>query len=264
MLAPSAVPLRDTGLDQNRVACAVEGFSVGTRGLATIDAPNFYGTLSASLMLDYRYLHAAGFEFSVGARLLDYRFAQSAVFTEGDVSVGPVSVGVLRPKNTRWWGIPVAVGHSLRFEIPYTNSSDGSLTVAASPAYLVTLAPSSKFHIHARVASLLWSVVPEAGADSRAALLASSDIAYSPASIFSVTTGAEVQAGWYGLGLDHVQARAGLRTAIGKSGALELAAATTLAGAERNDLVFWIGYRSITVEEPRPKRSRLRDWANQL
>jgi hypothetical protein len=264
MLAPSAVSLRDTGLDQNRVACAVDGLSIGTRAHATIDTPNFYGTLGASLMLDYRYLHAAGFEFSVGAQLVDYRFAQSAVFTKGDLAIGPVSIGVLRPRTTSWWGIPVAVGHAIRFEIPYTNSSDQNLTVAASPAFLATLTPSRVLHIHARMAALLWSVLPESGADSRLALLASTDIAYAPANIFAITTGVEAQGGWYGVGLDHVQARAGLRTGLGASGVLELSAATTLAGAERNDLVFWVGYRSINVEKPRPKRSRLRDWANQL
>jgi len=264
MLAPSAVSLRDTGLDQNRSACAMDAISIGTRTQATIDTPNFYGTLGASLMLDYRYLHAAGFEFSVGARLLDYRFAQSAVFTEGEFSVGPISVGVLRPRSTQWWGIPVAIGHAIRFEVPYTNSSDENLTVAASPTFLVTLTPASTFHIHSRIAALLWSVLPEAGADSRAALLASTDIAYAPASVFALTTGIEAQGGWYGVGLDHIQARAGFRTGIGAVGALEVSAGTTLAGAERNDLVFWIGYRSIKATEPRPKRSRLSDWADQL
>ena len=59
MLAPSSVSLRDSGLDQNRVACGVQGFALGTRAFATIDTPNFYGTLTGSLFLDYQYLHAS-------------------------------------------------------------------------------------------------------------------------------------------------------------------------------------------------------------
>ncbi len=264
LLAPSGVSLRDTGLDQNRVACAVDGFSAGIRAHAAANTPNFYGTLGTSLMLDYRYLHAAGFEFSVGARLLDYRFAQSAVFTDGNFAVGPISLGVLRPHKSKWWGIPVTVGHAFRLEVPYSNTSDEHLTVAASPAILATLTPSSVFHIHSRISALLRSVLPESGADSRAALLASADVAYAPVSVFSVTAGVEAQGGWYGAKLDHLQARTGLRTGLGRGRALEVSAATTLAGAERNDLVVWIGYRSISIEKPRPKKRRLRDWANHL
>lgn len=260
-LAPSALSQRDTGLDRNRVACGVDGMSIGTRAHATIDTPNFYGTLTASLFLDYQWLHTSGFEFSLGARLIDYRFAQSAVFTEGDFALGPISVGVLRPRRTRWWGQPVVSSHAMRLEIPGTNSSDESLAVAASPQLLVTMMPSSRLHLHGRLAALLWSVLPESGADSRAAVLASADVAHTPLSRIAVTAGLEAQAGWYGLGLDHIQVRGGWRFRIGEAGALELSAASALAGAERSDLVFWLGYRKIAVPKSKPGRSRLQDWA---
>ncbi len=263
LLAPTGGSVRDTGLDQNRSACATDGFVVGTRALATIDAKNFYGTLSSSLMLDYRMLHLSGFEFSLGARLVDYRFAQSAVFTDGELSAGPISVGVLRPTRSTWWGIPVAVAHAIRFEVPYTNLADQDLSVAASPSALATLTPSPRLHLHGRMAALLWSVLPESGADSRAALLASTDVAYAPVSAFSLNAGLEAQAGWYGLGLDHLQARGGVRLKIG-DGAIEISAATTLVGEERNDLVMWLGYRRLTTTKRKkapPKRRSLKDWA---
>lgn len=260
-LAPSSLSQRDTGLDQNRVACGVDGMSIGTRANATIDTPNFYGTLTASLLFDYQWLHASGFEFSVGARLLDYRFAQSAVFTEGDFALGPISVGVLRPRRTRWWGQPVVSSHAMRFEIPGTNLSDESITVAASPQLLVTMMPSSTLHVHGRLAALLWSVLPQSGADSRAALLASTDIGYAPLSFVALAAGVEAQAGWYGLGLDHLQVRGGWRIPVGEERAIEISAAKSVAGTERSDLVFWLGYRNLAVPESKPKRSRLQDWA---
>ncbi len=262
LLAPSGISLRDTGFDQNRVACAFDGYSAGVRAQATIDTPNFYGTLGASLMLDYHWVNISGFEFSLSARAADYRFAQSAVFTDGDLQAGPLSFGVLRPLKKRWWNIPTRVGHSLRFDIPRTNLADNSVTVSASPSLLATLMPSSNFHVHGRISALLWSVLPEAGADSRAALLTSLDASYAPASVFSLVAGAELQGGWYGLGLDHLQGRAGLRFGVG-SGAIELSAASVVAGSERSDLVAWIGYRYIAPPEKAkpPTRSKLKDWA---
>lgn len=260
-LAPSAVSIRDTGLDRNRVACGASGFRAGTRAFATIDTPNFYGTLSGALFLDYRLLTASGFEFSAGARFVDYRFAQSAVFTDGEFSVGPISLGVLRPQRKSWWGVPVVSSHGLRFELPLTNSSDQNITVSASPTALVTMMPSSQLHLHGRLAGLLWSTLPESGADSRAALIASTDVAYAPVSFLAATAGVEAQGGWYGLGLDHLIARGGLNIPIGDDNALQLSIAHSFAGAERADMIFWLGYQNISVPDAKPRGSRLRDWA---
>lgn len=260
-LAPTSLAVRDTGLDANRVACGVSGMSLGMRGLATIDSPNFYGTLSTSLFADYQILHESGFEFSVGARIVDYRFAQSAVFTDAELALGPVSLGVLRPHQSSWWGQPVVTSHALRLEVPGTHGGGQPLTIAASPSFLLTMMPSPQLHVHGRVAGLLWSVLPGSGPDSRSALLASSDVAYAPFSYFAVTLGAEVQGGWYGLGLDHLLARAGLRAAINKDNAIELSAANAIAGAERADLVVWLGYRRFAPTKTTSKKSRLQQWA---
>ncbi len=260
LLAPASLSVRDTGIDQNRAACAADGYSLGARALAIIDTPAFYGTLSASLFGQYRWLSAAGYEFSVGARIVDYRFAQSAVFTDAELALGPLSVSALRPRATTLWGRAAVIAHSMRFELPLSNSSDENLKVTASPAYLLTLMASDSLHVHGRVAGLLWSNLADSGVDARAALLASADLAYVPLSAISLLVGADVQGGWYGLGLDHVLPRVGMRVAIGDEGAVEVSAGSALLGSERTDLVFWFGYRSM--EEPEVKRSRLQDWAH--
>ncbi len=261
-LAPSSVSLRDTGLDRNRVACGVSGLSIGSRALTILHKADRYEALQTSLFLDYQHLHVSGFEFSIGARLVDYRFTESVGISDGQSVVGPIYVGVLRPKKTNWWGIAGMTGHQFRLQIPMTNSGDDNVTVAASPAALTTLMPSSRLHIHGRVAALLWSQLPKTGADSRAALLASADLSYAPLSLFSLTAGAEAQAGWYDWGLDHVQVRGGFRVRIGREGALEVTAGSVLVGSEESDAVLWFGYRKIANEAQTTTPSRLQEWAN--
>lgn len=260
-LAPSSLALRGSGLDLNRVACGVDGFNLGTRALATIDSPEFYGTLSGSLFVDYRMLHESGFEFSVGARLVDYNFTQSAVFTDAELAFGPVSLGVLHPQQRRWWGQPVVTSVALRFEVPLTHTGGQPLTVAASPAFFLTMMPFSTLHVHARAAGLLWSVLPESGPDSRSALLVSSDVAYAPFSHFAVTAGTEVQGGWYDFGLDHLLVRAGVRAVLGQDSAIEVSAAIPFYGADRTDLVVWLGYRRFAPAAGASSPSRLQQWA---
>ena len=261
LLAPPSVSLRDTGLDQPRAACAANTAAAGARAFVLIDEPEFYGTLSGSLFLDYRILHATGFEFGIGARVVDYRFAQSAVFTADEFSFGPLHVDALRPDNRNWFGKPVVLSHAIRLELPLTNTSDDNLTVSVSPSMIASMFVSDKMHLHGRVAGLLWSVLPDSGPDSRAALLSSLDLGYSPVSFASLLVGTEVQGGWYGLGLDHLQARAGLRIAAGSGAAIELSAGTALLGSERADIVTWLGYRRSTTPKKQDKPSRLQDWA---
>lgn len=260
-LAPSPLAVRETGLDSNRVACGVDGFAVGTRGQAVIDTPEHEGVLGGSLFLDAQWLHETGFEFSLGVRLVDYRFAQSANFTDGEYSLGPITVGVLRPRHTSLWGYSLVTAHALRFELPFTNIHNDDLTITASPSLLATMMVSSRLHLHARSSVLLWSVLPAAGPDSRAALLASSDVAYAVFPLLAVTVGTEVQGGWYGLGLDHLLARVGMRASIGSEGAIEFSAASILAGSEQTDFVVWLGYRRFATKQEATKKSRLQEWA---
>jgi len=261
LLAPASLSLRDTGLDSPRVACGATGYGAGTRAFALVDTPNFYGSLSASLLVDYRYLTSTGFELGVGARLLDYRFTQTAVFTTADLTLGPVHVDVVRPARSNWWGKPLVLSHALRVEIPRSNLSDDNIVVALSPSIMSSMFVSPAVHWHSRAAALLWTALPDSGPDGRAALIVSSDLAYSPLSFASLLVGTEVQGGWYGLGLDHLQVRGGLRIATGEFGAVELSAGTAIAGEERADLIGWIGYRSLRAAPPKKKRSRLHDWA---
>lgn len=261
LLAPPSLSLRDTGFDSTRAACGANTMAAGARAFVLVDKPEFYGTLSGSLFLDYRFLHESGFEFGAGARVVDYRFAQSAVFTDGEFSLGPIHLDALRPTSTNWFGKSVVLSHAIRFDLPLTNSSDDAFTLSVSPSIIASIFLSEKMHLHGRLAGLLWSVLPQSGADSRAALAASLDFSYSPLSFAALLVGTEVQSGWYGLGLDHVQPRAGFRIAAGRGAAIELSAGMTVAGSERADIVTWLGYRRSIKPETQIKPSRLQDWA---
>jgi hypothetical protein len=235
LLGPASLSFRDTGLDQSRAACGADSLAAGARTFVLVDKPEFYGTLSSSFFLDYRILHETGFEFGIGARVVDYRFAQSAVFTADEFSFGPIHLDALRPDKRNWFGKPVVLSHAMRVEVPFSNSSDESFTLAVSPSVLASLFVSEKMHIHGRVAGLLWSVLPESGPDSRAALLSSLDLSYAPLSF-------------------------GFRIAAGRGAAIELTAGTALLGDERADIVSWLGYRRSTAPK-KDKPSRLQDWA---
>ncbi len=261
LLAPTSLSLRDTGLDQPRAACAADTVNAGARAFVLVDKPEFYGTLSGSLFLDYRILHATGFEFGIGARVVDYRFAQTAVFTADEFAFGPIHVDALRPENRNWFGKSVVLSHAIRLELPLTNTSDDNFTLAVSPSVMASMFLSEKMHLHGRVAGLLWSVLADSGPDSRAALLSSVDLSYAPLSFASLLVGGEVQGGWYGVGLDHLQARAGIRIAAGSGAGIELSAGTALLGSERADIVTWLGYRRSTSPTKQNKPSRLQDWA---
>lgn len=261
LLAPSSVSLRDTGFDRPRAACGADSMAMGARAFALIDTAGFYGSVSASLILDYQYLHSSGFEFGIGARLADFRFAQTGAFKADELSAGPIHVSALRPSKRRWFGNEVVLSHGLGVNIPWTNSGNDNFTLSVTPSVMSTMFLSPKLHVHGRVAVLLWSVLPEAGADGRAALLGSSDVGYAPLSFASLIAGAQVQGGWYGLGLDHVQVRGGLRVAVSEKGALELSAGSVVAGRERADLVVWLGYRRSISAKTKSKPSGLKEWA---
>ncbi len=259
--APASISMQDTGLDSTRAACGMDSFAIGARALAFIDTPNFYGTLSSSLFLEKRILHSTGYEFGVGIRLADFRFAQSAVFTGTEVSSGPLTLSILRPSQRTWWGRPAVVSHSLKLEIPLSNLRDENIVVAASPSVSASLQVVANLDVHASMAALLWSVLPESGADSRLALRSSLDLGYSPVSFGALVFGTDLQAGWHGLGLDHWQLRGGFRVATGTTGALELSAGLAVAGVESSTLVGWLGYRFSQVPPAKKKRSRLQEWA---
>lgn len=258
--APASLSLRESGMDRPRSACASNSFSIGTRASALIDTPNFYGTVSASLFLDWHFVHRTGFEFGVGAKMLDARFVQSAVFTDTEFNVGPLYLTIAKPKPKTWWGKPVVVSHALRLNIPVTTTSDENLTVSASPSLSASLSLTRSLDLHSRLSALLWSTLPKSGADSRTAVQSSIDLGYSPASFLSLLVGGEAQGGWYGLGLDHLQARAGLRVSAGSTGAIELSAAQVLAGEEGAALVVWLGYKTSALPKSKKKSKKLKDF----
>ena len=259
--APASISMQDTGLDSTRSACGMDSLAIGARALAFIDTPNFYGTLSSSLFLEKRMLHSTGYEFGVGIRLADFRFAQSAVFTGTEVSSGPLTLSILKPSQGTWWGRPAVVSHALKLEVPLSNIRDENVVVAASPSVSASLQVVANLDVHASMAALLWSVLPKSGADSRLAVRSSFDLGYSPVSFGALVLGTDVQAGWHGLGVDQWQLRGGFRVATGTTGALELSAGLAIAGVESSTLVGWLGYRFSQAPPAKKKRSRLQEWA---
>ncbi len=256
LAAPVSLSLRETGFDAPHSACANNSWSLGTRALALIDTPNFYGTVGASVFFDWRFVHASGFEFGMGAKLIDARFVQSAVFSDTELNVGPLYLSIAKPTPKTWWNKDVVVSHALRVDVPLTSTSNEALTVSASPSVSASISLAPTLQLHSRIAALLWSTVPESGADSRTAFQSSLDIGYTPASSLALLLGAEAQSGWYGLGLDHLQARAGLRIATGQKGAIELSGGQVVVGTEGKTLVVWLGYKSTSAPKAKKKSSR--------
>lgn len=263
LLAPSSTSLRDTGFDQPRAACGANDFSAGTRAFALLDTDNFYGTLSGSLFLNWRTMTELGFEFGIGARVLDYRFAQLAVFSGTQTSLGPVQLSIAHPRSYSLLGRPLILTEAFRVDVPWSNSSDESFGLTASPSLTATWVLGDSLQLHNRAAVLLWSIIAKSGPDARTAGVLSSDLGYQVAAPVSLLLGAEVQTGWYGLGLDHVEVRSGMRVG-GATHAVELSVGAVVAGAERADLVVWLGYRHRREQkkEEKHQRSRLSDWAH--
>lgn len=235
LLAPIALGLRDSGLDTTREACTETALRGSLRASALIDSGDFYGTLVGSLFAEARFDHLAGVEVALGARVLDWRFAQTAVFPERELAVGPLYVGGHRAADSRWFGRAVTIGHSLRFEIPGTDTGYEPVTVAAAPAYHVSMATSERTRVHGRVAALLWAALPDAGVETRAALSTGFDGALALGDHVSVIAGTEVQGGWYDAGLDHVLLRGGARVGFGES-RIALGVVAPLFGEERTNL----------------------------
>jgi hypothetical protein len=239
LLDPAGLGLRESGIDAARAACTASSVSAGARGLALIDVPEFYGTLSSSLFAAIRVAGARDFELEIGIRALDLRFAQNAVLTRTELSTGPFWVAGVLPLLATLGGRELVVAGSLRWDVASSESGSAVRTTALAPALLATFAPADRVRLHARAALLLWGASTPIGFERRTAVAASSDAALSVGRRFAVAAGVDAQAGWHRAGLDHLLARGAARVALGQS-RLELAAAAPVAGAERTDLVLWI------------------------
>jgi hypothetical protein len=235
-LEPAWVPVRDSGLDAARSACTETALHARARGLAVIDEGDFYGTVAGSLFVSGRWLTRGGIELSATVRAIDYRFAQNAVLTADEVSLGPIVLGVSQSRPTTQLGSRGSWAPELRLEIPRSTWGDEATAIAASPAATLSLAWSQNLQLHLRGRLLLWAARAAAGIDTRAALAASTDVGWRPGRWTAITAGLEAQAGWHE-SFDHLLTRAAVR--VGADFAVELAAAAPIPalGDERTDLI---------------------------
>ena len=233
-LEPAWVPVRDSGLDAARSACTETSLRAASRGLAVIDEGDFYGTAAGSLFLSGRWLTRGGIELSAAVRAIDYRFAQNAVLTADEVSLGPIVLGISQSRPTRQLGRRGSWAPELRLEIPRSTWPGEATAIAASPAATLSLAWSQNLQVHLRGRLLLWAARGGAGIDPRAAAAASTDVGWRLGRWTAITAGLEAQAGWHE-SFDHVLTRAAVR--VGADVAVELAAAAPTLGAERTDLI---------------------------
>lgn len=234
---PASVAIRDTGIDASRSACTRSAIRFRTRGLAEIDTDDFFGTLSSSLFAEGRWLIRAGVELEVGARLVDYRFAQNAVLTDDEISAGPIIAGVSQARPLRRFGKAAMWAPRLRFEVPLTNTGLDTSPFSASPSATITLVWSEATRTHSRAALLLWLARGATGLDSRAAAAVSTDVAWRRRWL-TLTAGAEIQAGWHS-DFDHLLMRGAVR--VGGDIGVDLAAGAPLFGQERTNAVVTLG-----------------------
>lgn len=235
---PAAVAVRDSGIDAPRSACMRSGAEVRARTLAQIDTNEFFGSLAGSLFLTGRWLILGGVEVEAGARLVDYRFAQNAVLSDDEISVGPVIAGIAQARPLRRFGRAAMWSPRLRVAIPGSNTGLDATPFSASPSATLTIVWSEATRTHSRAALLLWLARGASGLDSRAAASASTDVVWRPQSYLGFSAGLEVQAGWHD-SLDHLLARGRVR--FGGATGFDLSAGARVIGEERTDAVVSLG-----------------------
>jgi hypothetical protein len=234
---PASVAIRDTGIDAARSACTRAAIRFRARGLAEVATDDFFGTVSSSLFAEARWLILAGVELEVGARLVDYRFAQNAVLSDDEIGAGPIIAGIGQARPLRRFGKAAMWAPRLRVEVPRTNSALDATPFSASPSATLTLIWSDATRTHSRAGLLLWLARGPTGLDSRAAAAVSTDVAWRR-SWLTLTAGGELQAGWH-RDFDHFLARGAVR--IGGDIGVDLAAGAPLFGAERTNGVVTLG-----------------------
>ncbi len=241
--SPARVPLRDTGLDIARPVCPETSAMLDFRGLALIDTPGFYGTLASSMFVALR----AGdehLELEGGLRAVNFRFAQNAVVTAHELSVGPVYLALTHAHPARMFGRDAIWSWTGRLDLLATDRGYKVTTAAAALSAQALVPVTRHLRLLGRVAALGWAASPIDAPDGRGALSASTDVNWQPWRRLALTGGAEAQGGWYGLGLDHALVRAGVRLHLGGY-RLELGAAAPLFGAERTNLVVLLGLARV-------------------
>jgi len=243
LLRPMAPALRDTGFDRTASPCLTSEIAVSARGAALVDLPDVHDTLAGSLFVDLRLHPLPRLELTVGGRALDVRHAQNAGVDETEVAFGPAYLAAAAELDRRTLaGRPLHLAWAMRLDLPYTDSGHEVPVAAASPQVVAAWAVSPSLVGHARVAALLWLARPPDDVHTRRAAALSTDWAWAPAGALAIGLGAEAQTGWYGLGLDHLLVRGGLRVPLGCRARLDLTGAARLLGEDRTDALVQLGF----------------------
>ncbi len=242
---PAELGVRESGLGVPRSPCRRRELFARLLGAATIDTPDFYGTLVATTQLGVRWPLAlwGGLELSADAAVADFRFAQNASVKASELTYGPFALGLLWEGSLRVLGVPVSLAPALRLVVPASRLGVDGERGAGELALHLGLRPRRWLSLDAHVGALVQLFEAADGGTSQfhqayAALGAGIVLR----DWLALLAGGEAGFGWYGAGLDHLLVRGGLRFAVGRAGTFDLAVAAPVAGSERTDLLVLLGW----------------------
>ncbi len=238
---PAAVPWRDAGFDGGRGACPVADVGARVGGHALIDTPGFYGTLGGELALALRQRAGAHLAWGLTARAVDVTFVQNAVWKIVEPSYGPLLADGLYGVDATLAGRPLRLAGWAQLALPFTRGDVDGSTGAAQVAGLASWQARARWRVHARLGGLGWYGRAVTGTSTRAAALASIDLAWRARRRLAVDVGVDAQLGWYRGGLDHVAVRAGVAWRLARCWRLHGAVGAPLVGVERQDLAVTLG-----------------------
>lgn len=238
---PVITPLRAAGIDAQRTACLRDESLVLLHTDALIDTPGFRGVLGAELRAIGRMRLGAHAELDVAVRAVRAVYVQNAVTRVTTAQLGPLVLGGA-------WGtrlgdgagaVQLALAGSL--ELPYTRNEVDTLHTSGDLAVLATTSLTARTTLHARL-GLVWMYASSlGGSTARAAPRAGVDLARRVGRRIAVHAGVDVQAGWYGAGLDHVHLRAGVHARLRGAWRLMAGLGVPASGEERTSAVLDLG-----------------------
>lgn len=238
LLDPVVTSIRDAGIDTQRAACLRDELAIRLGGAALVDTPGFHGVLSGHLRGSARARVRRNIEVGADVQLLDAAFVQNAVNTATRLALGPITV------NGAYWAaenenVSLVLAGSL--ELRGTQTSDDTVRTSGELTAVVSaeLAPAAR--LHARFGGVWMLAASTAGDTERVAFRAGVDVTRRFIRPISVLIGAEVQTGWYGGGLDHVNLRAGFQFRLHRGWRGAIAIGVPVGGEERTNVVLDLG-----------------------
>jgi hypothetical protein len=233
---PAATPLRDAGLDGQRSACLRDELAARLTTTALIDTASFHGVLGGDLTLAGRFVPTPRLELGARARVIDYRFVQTAVTKVTEARHGPVVVTAALGGRLDERARIAAV---ITLELPHTRDTE-TLHTGGELAVTTTGALGDRWMVHGRLGAVGALASSLGGTTRRLGLRGGLDLAARAQRRIVVFGGAESQAGWHG-GLDAVLARAGVHVRAGRAWRGLVGVGVPLAGNDRTTTVVQLG-----------------------